>query len=113
MWLLALQQRADEDNRVQNPDDGEPQINMPFRLGIFTALSDAHRIAEGGHHNEELIPPEDEVREGRPAKQPGAAGALHDMKTGPDQDRSAECKDRGRCVNWPEASEIQELQAET
>jgi 23S rRNA (cytosine1962-C5)-methyltransferase len=74
----ALHQRADEDGQIGNPDHRQPQIDIPFRLGIFLALGDAQEIAGGGQHDEQLIAPEHEAGEGREG-QTRAAGALHDI----------------------------------
>lgn len=34
--LLALEQRAKEDQQIRDPDDCDPEIDAPFRFGIFT-----------------------------------------------------------------------------
>ena len=35
--FLALPERAQEGEQVADPDDGQPDIGIPFRLGIFAA----------------------------------------------------------------------------
>ena len=58
MRLLALQERADEDREERDPDDGQPQVGVPFGLGVFHALRRAEQVARGRHDNEELVAPE-------------------------------------------------------
>ena len=92
MRLAPLGERADEDEEIDDPDDGQPEIHVPFGLGIFLRLGDAEQIAGGGKHDEELIAPEHEP--GRPTpREPRAAGALHDIERA---SRSARCRQRRR-----------------
>ena len=102
--LAALGERADEDEEIDDPDDGQPEIDIPFGLGIFLRLGDAEQIAGGGQHDEELVAPEHEP--GRPApREPRAAGALHDIERGGDQRIAAEGEDDGGGVQRPQAAE--------
>jgi hypothetical protein len=43
--LLALHDRAEEDREVGDPDDGQPEVDVPFGLGVFLALGDAEQVA--------------------------------------------------------------------
>src|SRR3546814_12952887 len=65
MRLLALHQCADEDDEIDHPDDGQPQIGVPFRFSIFAALGDAGEITGGGQDDEQLIAEEQEPEIGR------------------------------------------------
>ena len=44
--LLAPQQRAEEDDQIGDPDEGQPEVDIPFGLGILAALADAQDIAQ-------------------------------------------------------------------
>ncbi len=102
---------AEKDEKVDDPHHREPEICVPFRLGIFLALGDAEQISGAGNDNEEVVAQHDEP--GRDvAGKPGAAGALHDIERGGDQDIASECKDHGRCVQRPDASERKPRQVE-
>src|SRR3954447_1826481 len=111
MRLLALQDRTQENNQVGNPDDRQPQVDVPLRFGVLLALAIAHYIAERGHHNEELVAPEHEVRQRLAAEQACPAGALHDPERGSDQRCTTEGEDSGRGAHRTEAAEIDEGQA--
>ena len=103
--FLALEQRAHEDRQIGHPDDGEPDVDIPLRLGIFLGLGYAHQIAGGGQDDEQLVAPEYEP--GQVAeRQAGAAGALQDVEAGADQRIAAEGKDHRRRVQWAQAAEI-------
>src|SRR5690606_29108773 len=90
--LATPRDRADEDEEVGHPDDGEPNVRVPFRLGVFLALRYAEEVARGGDHNEELIAPDNEVRSPT-AGEPGVAGALHDVEGRRDQRVATEGED--------------------
>ena len=93
MGFLALEQRAEEHQEIGDPDEGEPDIDIPLGLRIFAGLGYAQEIAGRGEHDEELIAPEH--KPGEIAKgQPRAAGTLHDVETGGDQCVAAESEIR-------------------
>src|SRR3546814_9447653 len=48
--LLAPRERAQIKDEIGHPDDDEPDIGIPFRLGIFLRLGDTHEIA--GHRKD-------------------------------------------------------------
>jgi len=104
MRFAALEERADEDREIGDPDDGEPQVDVPFGLGIFTRLGDAQYVAGGGEHDEELVAPEHEAGETRQRKA-GAAGALHDVEARRDERVAAEREDYRRRVQRPQPAE--------
>ena len=104
--FLALQDRAEEDDQIGDPDDRQPEIDVPFGLGIFAALGDAEQVAGRRHDDEQLVAPEHEPGEVA-AEQAGAAGALHDVEGGGDQRVAAEGEDDRRGVQRPQAPEIE------
>src|SRR5450756_309252 len=79
MRLLAANDGAEEDQEISHPHDGQPEIGVPFRLGIFLRLSDAEQIAGAGNENEEIVAEHDEPGR-KVAGEPRAAGALHDIE---------------------------------
>ncbi len=111
MRLLALHHRAEEDQQVDDPDDGQPEVGIPFRLGVFLALRDAEQIAGAGDDDEEVVAEDDEPGRER-ASQPRPAGALHDVEGGADQHVAAEGEDHRRGVQRPHPAEIDPGQVE-
>ncbi len=106
--LLAPHDGAEIDQQIDDPDDGQPEVGVPFRLGIFLRLGDAEQIAGAGDDDEEVVAEHDEP--GRDvAGQPRARGALHDIERGGDQHIAAEGEDGGRGVQRPQAAEIDPL----
>src|SRR3989344_7675775 len=97
MRLAAFDDRADEDDEIDDPDDRQPKVYIPFGLGIFARLGDAHDIAGGGKNQKELVTPEDEAR-GAGKGEPRAAGALHDIEARRDQGIAAKGEDDRRRV---------------
>ena len=79
MWLLACQDRAEERDEIGNPDDRQPDIDIPFRLRIFASLRYAEQIAGGGHDDEEVVAPEHEPAE-IAAEQARPTGSLHHVE---------------------------------
>ena len=63
-------------------------------------------------HDEQLVAPEQEVREQRPAEQRRAAGALDDVERGAEQRVAAEGEDHRRGVQRAQAAEGGPFQAE-
>ncbi len=102
--LRAPHEGAEEDQQIGHPDDRQPQVGIPFRLGIFLALRDAEQIAGAGDHDEEIVAEHDEP--GREiAGEARAAGALHDIERGREQHIAAEGEDHRRGMQRPEAAE--------
>ena len=108
MRLGPFQDRAQEDQQVANPDNRQPQVDVPFRFGVFLALAEAHDIAERGHDDKELVAPEDEIRQRLAAEQAGPAGALHDVERCSQQRGSAKGEDRRRGVDRAQAAKVGE-----
>ncbi|MNU53588.1 hypothetical protein D3C71_426230 [compost metagenome] len=79
MRLLAHEDRAEEDDEIGDPDDGQPDIDIPFRLRIFLALGDTEQIAGCRHDDEKLVAPEHEPSE-IAAEQAGPTGALDNIE---------------------------------
>src|SRR5690606_21508102 len=90
--FFALQDRAEEDEEIGQPDNGQPNVDVPFGLRIFAALGDAKQVARGRHDDEELVAPEYEPGE-IAAKETGAAGALDYIEGGGDERVAAEGED--------------------
>ena len=65
--FLALDDRRQEDQEIGDPDDGQPQIGVPFRLGVFLGLGNAEQIAGAGDHDEEVVAEDDEPGRESPA----------------------------------------------
>ena len=105
MRFFPAQDRAAVDQQVDHPDDGEPDIDIPFRLGIFLALGDAHDIAGAGQHDEYLVAPEQEGGERRTAPKRRPAGPLDDIERRCEQRVAAEGEDRRRGVERPQPAE--------
>ena len=102
--LLALDQRAEEHQQVDDPDDGEPQIGVPLGLGVLLALGDAEQVAGAGDGDEQLVAPDHEP--GRPAAgEARVASALHDIERGGEQHVAAKGEDHGGGVQRAQAAE--------
>ncbi|MEY9897864.1 hypothetical protein ABIA44_002038 [Bradyrhizobium sp. USDA 329] len=109
--LLALEDGGKEDQQIDDPHDGQPQVGVPFRLGIFLRLGDAEQIARAGDQNEEVVAQHDEPRR-EVAGEARAAGLLHHVEGGRDQDVAAEGEDHGGGVQRPQAAEADPGQIE-
>jgi hypothetical protein len=103
--LAAAQDGAEEDHQVDHPDHRQPDVDIPFRLGVFARLGDAQHVAGRGHDDEQLVAPEQNGRERRAAEQRRPAGALHDVQRGREQRVAAEREDRRRGVDGAQAPE--------
>src|SRR5262249_49349215 len=109
--LLALDQRAKEHQQVDYPDDGEPQIRIPFGLGIFLRLRYSEQVARAGNEDEEVVPQHHEPRR-EFAGNASAARLLNYVEGGRDQHIAAERKDHGGGMQRPDAAEIEPGQIE-
>ncbi len=104
MRLRAPRQRADEHQKIDDPDNRQPQVGVPLRLGVFLALGDAEQIARAGNDDEEIAAEHDEP--GRQiAGETRAGRALHDIEGRCDQHVAAEGEDDGRGVQRADAAE--------
>ena len=109
MRLMTLQQGSDEHRQIRNPHHGDPDINKPFRFGIFATLGNPHHIAECGHDDEQLIAPENECRKRLAAIKRRAAGPLHDIDRRCQKSVTAKGKNHRRSMQRPQATEIQKF----
>lgn len=91
--------------RDSDPDDGQPEIGIPFGLGIFPGLGNPHEIAGAGNDDEQVVAPENEPRPHTPGNA-RAAGALHDIEAGGEQHIAAEGEDDGGGMERPHTAEI-------
>ena len=104
MGFLALDDRSDKNRKIGNPDNGQPKIDIPFRLCIFFALADAEQIARCRKDDEKLVAPKYKPGEtGEGKSRP--AGALNHVKARGDQRITTERKDDRRCMQRPQAPE--------
>ena len=105
MRLAPVDDGAEVDRQIGEPHDGQPDIDVPFWLGIFLGLGGAEQIARRGQHDEQVIAPEHEPAE-IAAPEPHRAGALHDVERGADQRVAAKGKDHRRGVQGPQPPEV-------
>ena len=97
--------------QIGDPDERQPDIDIPLGLGIFAGLGDAEQIARGGEDDEELVAPEHEPGE-IAESEPRPAGALDDIEAGGDQSVAAKSKDDRRGMQRPQTAEIGPWQVE-
>ena len=107
--LLAFHERADEDEQIGDPDDGQPQVDIPLGLRIFAALRDAEHVARRGHDQEKLVAPEYEPGQEAPP-QPRLRCALHNVKGRCKQRVASESEDHRGRVNRAQPPEIRPRQ---
>lgn len=93
--FLALPERAEEHEQIDDPDDGQPQIGVPFRLGIFLPLRHTEQVARAGDDDEEIVAQHHEPRR-QIARDACARGLLHDVERGREQHVAAEGEDHRR-----------------
>ena len=79
MRFFAAQKSANVDREIDDPDDDQPDVRIPFRLGIFLRLGDAHEIAARGQHAEQIIAEQHEPWT-ELIRQAGAGCPLQNMK---------------------------------
>src|SRR6267154_4562722 len=79
MWFLALHQRHQEHQQIGHPDNRQPQIGIPFRLGIFLGLRYPEQVAGARDENEEIITEHDKPRR-KIAGKTNPAALLHDIE---------------------------------
>ena len=103
--------RAEKHQQIGDPDHREPQVGVPFRLGVFLRLRDAEQIAGAGDEDEEVVAEHDEPRR-EVADEPRAAGPLHHVERRRDQHVAAEREDDRGGVQRPDAAERDPRQIE-
>ena len=111
MRLVPPPQGGDEDHQVNHPHHRQPQVDVPFRLGVFLALGNAQDIAAGGQNDKQLIAPEHEPGDQRQG-QARLARALHHMQRGHDQHIAAKGENHRRGMDRTQAPEIGPRQIE-
>jgi hypothetical protein len=89
----------------------DQNIDEPFGLCIFLALRDAERHRRHREHADQLPAPERELRHRAP-REPGVAGALHDVVAGTHQGTATEGEDDTEGMVRPQAAERQPRQVE-
>ena len=106
MRFLAFHQRAQKYQQVADPNDGQPNIDIPFWFGIFAALRNAQQIASSRHDDKEIIAPEDKPSEiAAPKSRPRRA--LNNIKRSCDEGVATKGENHSRCVEWPKPPEIE------
>ncbi|MNL53331.1 hypothetical protein D3C87_1765670 [compost metagenome] len=86
-----MRQRANVEDQVGDPDDHQPDIGIPFGLGIFLGLGHAEKIARHGNQTEEVETEQHKPGRELPCKT-GARGSLNHMVGRRDQCIAAEPK---------------------
>ena len=104
--LLAAEDGAEEHQQIGDPDDRQPDVGVPFGLGVFLALGDAEQVARPGDQDEEVVAEDDEPRR-EVAGEAGPAGALHDVERRREQHVAAEGEDHRRGMQRPQAAEVE------
>ena len=105
MRLFALNDRSQEHSQIGQPDDGQPQVDIPLRFSVFLGLRAAKNVARRGQHDEQVVPPEHEPRE-IAAPQARGTCALYDVERCRDQRVTAKRKNHRRGVQRPQATEV-------
>ena len=104
--LLAPVERAQEDQQIDDPDDGQPEVGVPLGLSVFLAVRDAEQVACAGDQDEEVVAEHHEP--GRQvARQARPAGALDHIERRRQQHVAAESEDHGGGVQRPQAPEVE------
>ena len=106
MRLLAPHQRREEHQEIDDPDDRQPEVGVPFGFGIFLAVGNSEEIAGAGDDDEEIVAEHHEPRR-ELARETRAAGALHDVERSREQDVAAEGEDHRRGVQRTQSAEVE------
>ncbi|MHC2487495.1 hypothetical protein ACVII0_001287 [Sinorhizobium meliloti] len=102
--LPAARQRSDVEDEIGDPDDDEPEVGIPFRLGIFLRLRHTHEIAGHCQDAEEVVAEQHEPRT-ELICQPGARGPLNNMERRCNQGVAAEPENDPGCMSGSDPSE--------
>ncbi|MNQ79826.1 hypothetical protein D3C85_947820 [compost metagenome] len=89
---LAFDHRAEEDDGVADPDDGDQDVDRPFQFGVFFRAGPAHGQADRGEYDHQLPAPEGEGGQ-LVGDQADLAGALHRVIGGGEQCAAPERED--------------------
>ncbi len=63
MRLFSLDDCPEENRQIRDPDQRQPDVDIPFRLCILLRLRAAQHIAGCGQYDEQLVSPKDEPPE--------------------------------------------------
>ena len=102
--FLALHERDQEHQQIGHPDDGQPQVGVPFGLGVFLALGYPEQVAGARDQDEEIVAKHHEPRR-QIAGEAHSARLLDDVERGGEQHVAAEGEDHRRSVQRPQPAE--------
>ncbi|GFR67160.1 hypothetical protein ElyMa_003698800 [Elysia marginata] len=106
MLSLPLHDCAEEDVGINQPDNGDQDIDRPLQLGILLGGGQAQRQRDGGQQNHQVPPPEGErcqaVRD-----EPSLTGPLYHIVRCGEQCGTTERKDHRIGMQWPQSTEGQ------
>ena len=102
--LVPAREGADVEREVGEPDDDQPEVGVPFGLGVFLRLGAADQVAGRGPDAEEVVADQDHPGADR-VGEPRPGGALHDVEGGGDERVAGEAEDDAGGVDGPQASE--------
>ncbi len=105
--LFPLHERAHEEDEVAHPDDGQPQVGVPFGFRVFLALRGTEDIAGRGEQDHDLVAPEHEPGEAI-IPEPRTRGALDHVEGRGDERRAPEGEDHRRGVQRTQPPEVEE-----
>ncbi len=91
MRLFPLPERSKEQEQIEHPDNGQPQVGVPLRLGVFLTLCCPQKVSGTGNNDKGVVtkdyePGHDLARHAR------AAGPLNHIHGRRQQNVSAERK---------------------
>ncbi len=104
MLDLARRQRAEEDDRIGHPDDGDQDVDRPLQFRVFLGAGEAQRQGDRGEQDDQLPAPEGERGQLR-REQGGLAGALNRVVGSREQSTAAEGEDHRVGVQWAKTTE--------
>ena len=105
MTLAPVQDRTEEHGEVGQPDDGQPDVDIPLRLGIFLRLGRPQQIARRRQYDEQLIAPENKPSSVA-APKPCRRRTLHDVKRRGDQRIAAKGEDHRAGVQRTQTAKV-------
>ena len=105
MRFLAAREGRHENQKIGHPDECEPDIHVPFRLGIFLGLRDPEEISGCGEDEEQLVAPEHEPRRDI-AGETGPAGTLYNVERRRNKYIAAKSENNRRCMKRAQPAEI-------
>ncbi len=103
--FLAFPQRPQEQQQVEDPDNGQPEIGVPFRFRVFLALGDTEHIPGTGENDENVVTQDHEPGQDL-ARHAHTARPLNDIHGRRQQYVAAEGENHRRCVQGTQPAEI-------